>query len=218
MTIQDRIKTTRRRTGLTQEEFAAKIGTSQKVVSRWEKGVRPRDAMLEKIAEAGSVTYVWLSSGEGEVDDSTILSMQEKRLLEAYRNIEDKRVRFEMIARIEYAPAIVSDLSRLNRRIGIVFSKEDLERRYQIEQCLRRRLNTIYEELALLEGECQEMEEEEVSYIRPKLLDRTKHRRDATREKIENLRLFDEDGAISEIQILDNENLPTTELLEHLKE
>jgi len=78
MKLSDRIRATRRRNWLTQEEFARRVGSSQKVVSRWEQGVKPREKMLEKIAEVGNITYEWLAFGTGGVDDAEILSRDEK--------------------------------------------------------------------------------------------------------------------------------------------
>ncbi len=218
MSIEDRIRMTRRRAGLTQEEFAGKIGTSQKVISRWEKGiVKPRDRMIEKIAKAGRVTYEWLASGEGAVDDPAKLSGQERRLLQASRDVEDLRVTYEMVARMELGPALASGLSGLDRRIEMVFYEEDLEHRFLIEQALRRRFKTLYEELVFQEGEYQKLKEEsDFSYIVPNSLENTEQRRKATRERIEKLRLFDKELAIGEIKTLESDSLPLRELLDHL--
>lgn len=53
------IQQARVRAGLTQAELADRLGTSQAVVSRWERGRRtPTIATLAKIAEAIGATLV----------------------------------------------------------------------------------------------------------------------------------------------------------------
>lgn len=51
--MKNKIKAAREAAGLTQAELAAKLGTIQQNVSRWEKGAyQPKLATLRRIAEA----------------------------------------------------------------------------------------------------------------------------------------------------------------------
>jgi transcriptional regulator with XRE-family HTH domain len=68
MALSERIRAVRRQLGLTQQEFAELFDTSQKVVSRWEAGVRPRETTLQRIADAGDVTYEWLTGRQQDAD------------------------------------------------------------------------------------------------------------------------------------------------------
>ena len=90
--ISERIKTIRRHNGFSQRQLAAKIGTSQKVVSRWETGgVKPRVASLQKIADVGGVTFEWLNGIVVLPDDK--LDRLNERLIDRLLLILDEKDR-----------------------------------------------------------------------------------------------------------------------------
>ena len=60
-----RIKGLRKQKGLTQQEFAAKLGVTQPTVHRWEKGAfAPDDAMLEVLSDLAGVPPAVFRYGE----------------------------------------------------------------------------------------------------------------------------------------------------------
>lgn len=67
MEVGKRIKEVREREGLTQSEFAERIGKSQMSISQNELGnSQPRSSTLRAISEEFGVSYNWLLSGTGE--------------------------------------------------------------------------------------------------------------------------------------------------------
>ena len=66
--IKDRIKTLRKALGLTQQEFADKIGIKRGAVANYELGRNePIDAVLSLICREFHVDEHWLRTGEGEM-------------------------------------------------------------------------------------------------------------------------------------------------------
>lgn len=66
--IKDRIKTLRKALGLTQQEFADKIGIKRGAVANYELGRNePIDAVLSLICREFRVDEHWLRTGEGEM-------------------------------------------------------------------------------------------------------------------------------------------------------
>ena len=66
--MKDRLKQLRKKFGLTQKEFAAKVGVSQGRVGGWESGCdKPGDARLGIICYTFHVRREWLENGEGEM-------------------------------------------------------------------------------------------------------------------------------------------------------
>lgn len=66
--MKDRIRTIRTGLGLTQKEFAAKIGTSQNVLANYETGRRnPSASVINNICKTFHVNEAWLRAGEGEM-------------------------------------------------------------------------------------------------------------------------------------------------------
>ena len=65
MTLSEKIVYCRRRSGLTQEALAEKLGVSRQAVSKWETGdAVPELGKLPLLAGAFGVTADWLLSGE----------------------------------------------------------------------------------------------------------------------------------------------------------
>ena len=68
-----RIKGLRKQKGLTQQEFAAKLGVTQPTVHRWEKGAfTPDDKMLEVLSDMAGVPTAVFRYGETRVGRRTI--------------------------------------------------------------------------------------------------------------------------------------------------
>jgi len=65
MTLAHRLKTTRKKHGLSQSELALKVEVSQPTIANWERGGHiPRPDALSRIAKALSTDEAWLLSGE----------------------------------------------------------------------------------------------------------------------------------------------------------
>lgn len=62
-----RIREARRRTGFSQEEFAAKLRVSRGAVGQWEMehGTSPSVKNLEQIAKLSGLAFEWIGTGRG---------------------------------------------------------------------------------------------------------------------------------------------------------
>ncbi|HYG08273.1 MAG TPA: helix-turn-helix domain-containing protein [Stenotrophomonas sp.] len=92
-----RIRTARRRAGLTQAQLAEVLNVGRSAVGNWEgaAGVQPSSARLRDIAITVSVSYEWLATGRGDpgshqferaaVDAELVDDPVERRLLKAFR-------------------------------------------------------------------------------------------------------------------------------------
>lgn len=70
--MNERIKTLRKSLGLTQEEFSAKIGLSRNFITQIESGAKtPSDRTLKDICRIFNISYIWLTEGCGEMEEST---------------------------------------------------------------------------------------------------------------------------------------------------
>jgi phage repressor protein C with HTH and peptisase S24 domain len=67
MNLSDRIRTARKKAGLTQAELAEVVGIAQTAISQLESGKTLRSSYLIQIARACSVNSSWLATGEGEM-------------------------------------------------------------------------------------------------------------------------------------------------------
>ena len=73
----ERIKELRKFLGLTQQEFAAKIGSNQNNITNYETGRRtPSSAAVNNMCKTFGVSEEWLRTGEGEmiVPDEDLLT------------------------------------------------------------------------------------------------------------------------------------------------
>lgn len=94
-----RIRTARRRAGLSQKDLAARIGVSRGAVANWESasGVLPATERLQHIAHVTGTAFEWLATGRGaaqyqqSLDDIPAADIEivedpmELRLLRAFR-------------------------------------------------------------------------------------------------------------------------------------
>lgn len=67
--MNNRIALVRSNSGMTQEEFAAKLGLSQNFIWMLEKGSRiPSDRTISDICREFKINETWLRTGEGEME------------------------------------------------------------------------------------------------------------------------------------------------------
>ena len=67
LNLAKRFKLFREFLGLSQKEFADKLGVSQKAISQWERGERAIPAViLKELKEHLNLNIDWLLTGEGE--------------------------------------------------------------------------------------------------------------------------------------------------------
>lgn len=85
--MKDRIKEIRKKSKLTQTDFAENLGVSASNIQSYELGRRtPSDAFIKLICNKYSVNEVWLRSGEGEPYE---ISDVDKLVLEAKEALKD---------------------------------------------------------------------------------------------------------------------------------
>ena len=102
--MNERIKTVRRNAKLNQTEFADKIGASRDKVASYETGrVIPSDSILKLISKEFGISYDWLKTGEGPMEDSTPEVVTLKRLTDTYQSLPD-RLRLLVDALVEMDP------------------------------------------------------------------------------------------------------------------
>ncbi|MBR3240252.1 MAG: helix-turn-helix transcriptional regulator [Oscillospiraceae bacterium] len=66
--MKDRIREIRKRAGLTQAEFGAKIGVKQNTIATYEMGRNtPTDTVITLICRVFDVSETWLRTGSGEM-------------------------------------------------------------------------------------------------------------------------------------------------------
>lgn len=65
--MQARIREARRRVGVSQEEFALRLGVSRGAVAQWEMdgGTSPTVKNLEQIALQSGMAFEWIATGRG---------------------------------------------------------------------------------------------------------------------------------------------------------
>jgi len=74
MSVGERIKQLREILGLTQTEFASRIGLSYKMLGLYERGkYEPSEKVLKLISSTFGVSYEWLKEGKGEMWDRKVL-------------------------------------------------------------------------------------------------------------------------------------------------
>jgi phage repressor protein C with HTH and peptisase S24 domain len=68
MDLRERIRTIRKKLGLTQMEFAEKLGKSWRTIQDWEAGKRNiPEPELRLISQTFGISYEWLKTGQGEI-------------------------------------------------------------------------------------------------------------------------------------------------------
>jgi repressor LexA len=95
----ERIKRLRQSLGLTQKEFASRIGITYEMLGLYERGrYSPPEKVLKLISSTFGVSYEWLKTGQGEMWEK-----REKALLEELeaktREVLEKLVRIPVVGR-----------------------------------------------------------------------------------------------------------------------
>lgn len=102
--MNERIKAIRKASGLTQSEFAERIGASRDKMASYETGrVIPSDTVLKLISREFSVSFAWLKTGEGPMEDPVVDDAVETKLLNTYQSMPD-RLRMLVDALVEMDP------------------------------------------------------------------------------------------------------------------
>ena len=102
--MNERIKTIRKSAGLNQTEFAEKIGASRDKVASYETGrVVPTDTVLKLISKEFGISYAWLKTGEGDMEDPAPEVAAIKRLTDTYLSLPD-RLKMLVDALVEMDP------------------------------------------------------------------------------------------------------------------
>lgn len=102
--MKDRVKAIRKNNSLTQTEFAERLGVSRDVIATYESGrVIPGDAILKLISKEFSVSFAWLKTGEGPMEDPLPDDNVAGKILDSYQNMPD-RLRMLVDALVEMDP------------------------------------------------------------------------------------------------------------------
>ena len=102
--MNERIKTVRKSANLNQTEFADRIGASRDKIASYETGrVIPADTVLKLISKEFGISYAWLKTGEGPMEDPILEDDLTERLAAKYRSLPD-RLRMLVDALVEMDP------------------------------------------------------------------------------------------------------------------
>ena len=102
--MKDRIKAVRKANNLTQTEFGERIGATRPMVASYEGGaVVPGDTILKLISKEFSISYAWLKTGEGPMEDPMLDDAVADKILNSYQNMPD-RLRMLVDALVEMDP------------------------------------------------------------------------------------------------------------------
>lgn len=89
--MNERIKAIRKKAGLTQSEFADRIKASRDKIASYETGrVIPTDTTLNLISKEFGVSYAWLKTGEGPMEDPVAELSAIDKLTETYQSLPDR--------------------------------------------------------------------------------------------------------------------------------
>ena len=101
--MKDRIRIVRKRSGLNQTEFGSRIGATQAMLTSYETGrVEPSDTVLKLISKEFGVSYIWLKTGEGPMEDPMPDDDSLDRLTETYRSLPDRlRMLVDALAKMD---------------------------------------------------------------------------------------------------------------------
>ena len=102
--MKDRIKAVRKSLDLTQTEFGERIGATRAMVASYEGGaVVPGDSILKLISKEFSISYAWLKTGDGPMEDPLVDDAMAGKILDSYQNMPD-RLRMLVDALVEMDP------------------------------------------------------------------------------------------------------------------
>lgn len=86
-TIQSRLKEARIAAGLTQAQLAELVGMRQPTYSQLERGLSKSSTLLPQIAFVLGVQPHWLATGDGPRDEASLLDIDERELIAAWRTL-----------------------------------------------------------------------------------------------------------------------------------
>jgi len=116
--IGERIKLLRKTLGLTQREFAEKIGIGEKTLRNYESGkFAPKEAVLRNIEQTFSVNPEWLRHGKGEMFKPKIV-VSDPLEVAAARIIETIAEKRDIKLSPDKKRKLVKKLAELMRQIG----------------------------------------------------------------------------------------------------
>lgn len=102
--MKERIKQVREQNGLNLTRFAEALGLTVSAVSLYENGKRePSNAVLTSISKTFGVSYAWLKTGEGPMEDPVVDDAIADKILNSYQNMPD-RLRMLVDALVEMDP------------------------------------------------------------------------------------------------------------------
>ena len=101
--MKDRIRIVRETNKLTLRKFAEILGLNPSAVSLYESGKRvPSNAVLTSISKEFHISYAWLKTGEGPMEDPLPDDEALDRLTETYRSLPDRlRSLVDALARMD---------------------------------------------------------------------------------------------------------------------
>ena len=89
--MKDRIRAVRKMSGLNQTEFGKRIGATQAMVTSYETDrVVPSDTILKLIAKEFCISYAWLKTGEGPMEDPLPDDAALDMLTETYQSLPER--------------------------------------------------------------------------------------------------------------------------------
>lgn len=89
--MKERIKKVREVNGLSLTRFAESLKTSVATISRYESGERiPSDAVLNLICQKYRISYAWLKTGEGPMEDPLPDDAALDMLTETYQSLPER--------------------------------------------------------------------------------------------------------------------------------
>ena len=89
--MKDRIRLVRKNNSLTQTEFADRINATRAMIASYEGGaVTPSDSMLKLICKEFNVSYTWLKTGEGPMEDPTSDRDTLDKLTDVYQSLPER--------------------------------------------------------------------------------------------------------------------------------
>ena len=102
--MKDRIRKVREANGLSLTRFADALKTSVAAISRYESGERiPSDAVVNLICRTFGISYAWLKTGEGPMEDPVVDDAVADKILNTYQSMPD-RLRMLVDALVEMDP------------------------------------------------------------------------------------------------------------------
>lgn len=102
--MKERIKMVRELNGLSLTRFADVLGLTVSAVSLYESGKRePSNAVLTSISKTFGISYAWLKTGEGPMDDPLPDDAVIGKVIDSYQNLPE-RLRMLVDALVEMDP------------------------------------------------------------------------------------------------------------------